>query len=142
MTEKNRRTAPQGDVIRATIGDNAHQVAVGKDIVQQQINQSGPVTEADLDQVKKLFADFKKQVAKEAPPDKREAALEHADELEKELTSKKPTATTFGYVRNWFFKYAPAVLGGLTSIVVHPIVGKIVEAAGEMAAKEFQSRFG
>lgn len=142
MTGKNRKSNSRGDIIRATIGDHANQVAVGKHIVQKQISQVGEITEADLDVVRKLFSDFKEQVAKKAPPEKRAAALEHADELEKELIHKKPTSTTFGYVRNWFVQYAPAVLGGLTSIFVHPIVGKIVEAAGEMAATEFKTRFG
>lgn len=131
-----------GDVIRATIGDNANQVAVGKNIVQKQSGQGADITEADLDEVRKLFSAFKEQVVKNAPPDRREAALERVDELESELINKKPTSTTFGYVRNWIIKYAPGILGGLTSIVVHPIVGKIVEAAGEMAAGEFRKRFG
>ncbi len=142
MASRKQNSKIGGDVIRATIGDNANQVAVGKNIVQKQAGQGIDITEADLDEVRKLFSDFKAQVVKNAPPDKRAAALERVDELESELIDKKPTLSTFEYVRNWFIKYAPGIVGGLTSIVVNPIIGKIVEAAGELAAGEFRKRLG
>lgn len=143
MAKETDRPNTGGDFIQANIGDNANQVAVGKNIVQKQLaGEAGEVTEADLDEIRKLFADFKQQVEQEAPPDKKAAALERAGELQDELTSKKPSLSTVEYVRNWFVKNAPGLLGGLTSLVVNPLVGKVVQAAGEMAADEFKRRFG
>jgi hypothetical protein len=46
------------------------------------------------------------------------------------------------YVKRWFVKNLPGLAGAVTSIVVHPIVGKLVEAAGDALAAEFRRRFG
>jgi hypothetical protein len=46
------------------------------------------------------------------------------------------------YVKNWFRKNVPALAGMVTSVVVHPIVGKLVEAGGDMLVKDFNKRFG
>jgi hypothetical protein len=141
--EEARKPSVGGDYIQATIGDNVHQVAVGKDIVQQQhIGGSVEITETDLEQVRQLFAELKQQIEQAAPPEKKSAAMERVSELENELASKKPTLTTFEYVRSWFGKNLPSLLGAVTSVLVNPIVGKVVEAAGEIAAGELKRHFG
>jgi len=131
-----------GDIITGTIGDNASQVAVGKNIRQQQNSSSIEVTEADLKQVSDLFAAFKQQIEQQAPPDKKAAALERVDELQQEIASKKPDLTTFDYVKGWFGKNLPSLLGGVTSLIINPIVGKVVEAASGLAAEAIKRRFG
>jgi hypothetical protein len=131
-----------GDVIQATIGDNASQVAVGKDIHQQQVSGSGKISETDLKQLEALFADFKKQIEQQAPPEKKAAALERVNELQQEITNGKPDLSTFAYVKSWFGKNLPNLLGGVTSLVVNPLVGKVVQAATGLAAAELKRRFG
>ncbi len=131
-----------GDIIQATIGDNASQVAVGKNIQQQQNSSSMQVTEADLQQLQALFDDFKQQIEQQAPPDKKAAALERVDELQQEITSQKPELSTFDYVKNWFGKNLPGLLGGVTSLIVNPLVGKVVEAVSGVAADAIRKRFG
>ncbi len=141
MSEKKE----SGDVISATIsGDISGQVAVGKDITQTQVvGETGPaVTEEELAQLRQMLADLKAQVAAQAPPDKKEAALERVEELQEAVTAEKPDLTTMEYVRNWFVKHLPGLAGAVTSVVVHPIVGKLVEAAGDALAAEFRRRFG
>jgi len=140
--KKNPQPTAGGDVIQATIGDHASQVAVGKDIRQQQNSSGMQVTQADLEQVRALFDELKKQVEQQAPPDKKAAALERVDELQQEVTSPKPEPTTFAYVKNWFGKNAPALLGSVTSLVVNPLVGKVVEAASNVAAEAIRRQFG
>ncbi len=141
-----RKKTPQpqagGDIIQATIGDNASQVAVGKNIRQQQNSSSSEVTEADLQQLRALFDDLKQQIEQQAPPDKKDAALERVDELQQEIASKKPDLSTFDYVKHWFSKNLPGLLGGVTSLIVNPIVGKVVEAASGVAAEAIRKRFG
>ncbi len=139
-----KKTPPHvgGDVIQATIGSHASQVAVGKDIHQQQVHTTGPVTEADLKQFQALFDDLKKQIAEQAPPDKKDAALERVDEMQQELKSPKPQLSTLEYVRNWFGKNLPSLLGGVTSLIVNPIVGKLVETASGLAADALKKQFG
>jgi hypothetical protein len=140
--KKETRPSAGGDIIQATIGDHASQVAVGKNIRQQQNSPAAEINEADLQQLQGLFDNLKKQIEQQAPPDKKAGALERIDELQQEITSKKPEPATFEYVKNWFGKNLPALLGGVTSLVIHPVVGKIVEAASGLAADAIKRQFG
>ncbi|MDY6877919.1 MAG: hypothetical protein SWK90_17190 [Chloroflexota bacterium] len=134
-----------GDVIRATIsGDVSGQVAVGKEITQTQaVGVDRPeVTKADLAELQQALAGLKAKVSAEAPPEKKNAALERVGELEEAVTAEEPDLTTMEYVKRWFVKNVPALAGAVTGVVVHPIVGKLVEAAGDAVATEFRRRFG
>ena len=134
-----------GDDIRATIsGDASGQVAVGKNITQtQSIGEAPPaVTEAELEELRQLFVELKERVEAESPADKRDAALERVEELEESIVAEEPDLTTMEYVKRWFGKNLPGLAGAVTSIVVHPIVGKLVEVAGDALAAEFRRRFG
>jgi hypothetical protein len=136
---------PSTDAIRATIsGDISGQVAVGKGITQvQSIGAARPqITEADLAKLRQILADLKAKVAAKAPPEKKDAALERVKELEEAVTAGEPDLTTMEYVKGWFAKNLPGLAGTVTSVVVHPIVGKLVEAAGDALATEFRRRFG
>ena len=135
----------KGDEIRATISGNiSGQVAVGKHITQTQVSgaERPTVTEAELEQLRQLLADLKAKVAAEAPPEKKDAALERVQELEEAVTAEEPDLTTMEYVKKWFVKHLPGLAGAVTSVVIHPIVGKLVEAAGDALAAEFRRRFG
>jgi hypothetical protein len=46
------------------------------------------------------------------------------------------------YVRNWFVKNLPSVAGSVVSLIVHPLVGKLVEVGGDAMATTFRKRFG
>jgi uncharacterized membrane protein len=131
--------------INATIsGGVSGQVAVGEHIAQTQaVGAVGSVlTETDRAELRQLLADLKAQVAAEAPPDKKDAAIERVDELEAAVTAEEPDLSTMEYVRNWFAKNVPKLAGAVTGVVIHPIVGKAVEAAGELVSAEFRRRFG
>jgi hypothetical protein len=133
-----------GDSIQATIsGGVSGQVAVGKNIAQTQISPSRPeVTEADRAELRQLLADLRAQVAANAPPEAKDAALERVDELGEAITAKEPDLTTMEYVTRWFGKHLPQMAGVVTGVVIHPVVGKIVEAAGDLLATQFKRRFG
>ena len=131
--------------INATLsGDISGQVAVGKNITQAQVIgvAQGEMTEADWAALRQMLAELKVKVEAEAPPDQKKTALERVGELEEAITGKEPDLTGMEYVKNWFVKHIPALAGAVTSVVVNPIVGKLVEAAGEMVAQEFKRRFG
>jgi hypothetical protein len=117
-------------------------VAVGKNINQvQQVGSGNQVTEADLKQVQQLFAELKQQIELSAPPEKKDAALERVTELHEEITSQKPALSTFEYLRIWFLKNVPSLAGAVASVVLNPIVGKVVEAAGTIAANQLKNLF-
>jgi hypothetical protein len=132
------------EVFNVTVsGPVSGQVAIGNGI--NQTNMQGvakpEVTQADLDELHRMLVELKTQLKSEAAPDQQAAALERMDELEEAVTAEKPDLTTMEYVKRWFVKHVPELAGAVTSVIIHPIVGKLVEAAGDGLAAEFRRRF-
>lgn len=123
-------------------GDISGQVAVGQNISQSKTEVHSSVTSQEMEELRGLLAQLRSKVETETPADKKDAALERVDELEQAITDKKPDLSTMEYVRNWFVRNLPGVAGAVVSIVVHPIVGKLVEAAGDALTSDFKKRFG
>ena len=135
-----------GDNINANIsaGDISGQLAIGKEITQTHIVDETQINseESDPATLLQMLATLKAQVEATAPPTKKEAALERLEELEEAMTAQKPDLSTMEYVKNWFAKKLPELAGSVTSIIVHPIIGKLVEAAGDTLVNEYHRRFG
>jgi hypothetical protein len=138
-----------GDDIRVSIGGSVTeggQVGVGRDISQSYVRThtegAAAVTEADLAELRRAVEAVKAQIVTELPPDQQAAALERVEELQEAVVAEEPDLTTLQYVRRWFGKNAPKLAGSITGLIIHPVVGKIVEAAGELAASQFRSLFG
>lgn len=134
----------QGDSIQVTIGDNAKNIAAGKNIEQTVTEQHEQIqiTEADMKAIHELFVSLKSDIEKEVSSELRESAIERVDELEETVTAKKPDFSTMEYVKKWFVKKLPTFAGKVMGVLVNPIVGKVVEASGEIAATELKERFG
>ena len=134
-----------GDTISATIGDvsDRSQVAVGHHIKQSQVHGApSVVTEEEMAQLRQMFDELKAKIAQDVPPAEKEKALERVDELQEAVTAKEPDLTTMEYVRNWFVKNLPSVAGSVVGLIVHPLVGKLVEVGGDALASTFRKRFG
>jgi hypothetical protein len=134
-----------GSIIRANVtGPISGQVAIGNNIHQaQSINAWRPeVSSAELAELRQTLTDLRAQVAAHGSADKQTAALTHVDELEAAITATEPDLDTMGYIKRWFTLNLPQLAGAVTGIIVHPIVGKLVEAAGDALAAEFRHRFG
>jgi len=130
-----------GDHISANVtGPVQGQVAVGKDIRQRQAagDMKIEITEAELAELSQAFTDLKAEVEANAAPEQKEAAGERVNELEEAITAEEPDLTTVQYVKRWFVKNLPAVAGSVTGILIHPVVGKLVQSAGEAIAAQFQ----
>jgi hypothetical protein len=128
--------------IRSTIGGSASgQIATGQDITQIH-TVAAPVSEAELAELRQAVDSLKTQVAQQAPPDKQAQAVQHLDELHQAVTAPRPELSTMEYVRNWFVKNIPTMAGAVTSIVLDPIVGRLVQAGGDVLAADFKRRFG
>lgn len=82
------------------------------------------------------------EVAQQAAPGNRSTAVEHLDHLHEAITASKPEPSTMDYVLDWFVKNIPTMAGAVTSIVLNPIVGRLVHAGGDALATEFKQRFG
>jgi hypothetical protein len=134
-----------GDRIKATVGDVGarSQVAVGKDINQEQTHvAAAALTPAEMAQLHSMFDELRMKVEQEAPPEEKEKALERVEELKEAVTAKEPDITTIEYVKNWFVKRLPALAGSVVGLIVHPLVGKLVEVGGEALASTFRERLG
>jgi hypothetical protein len=130
---------PAGDTISANITGNISggQVAVGKDIAQNQTVGTAAVTTEELAQLRTAFSELATQVQAQAPPQRRAAAVERVAELEQALLADEPDITTVQYIGRWFRSNLPQLAGAVVSIVVNPIVGKLVGAAGDALVAEF-----
>jgi len=128
-----------GDSISANISGNVSggQVAVGKDIAQTQTVGDVSVTDEELAQLRVAFSDLATQVEAQAPPERRAAAVERVAELEQAVLADEPDVSTIQYVGRWFRKNLPQLAGAVVSVVVNPIVGKLVGAAGDALVAEF-----
>lgn len=133
-----------GDQITGTVSGQItdSQVAIGKGISQTKVSTpaSYQVSEAELAKLHQEFSDLRAQVLARVPENNRSAAMERVGELEEAVTAKEPDVTTMEYVKRWFAKYAPAIAGSVTGVLVNPIVGKLVQAAGDGVASEFNRR--
>ncbi|MFJ9176541.1 hypothetical protein [Streptomyces sp. NPDC102360] len=124
-----------------TEGGVSGQVVVGRDnTVSQVAGAPAPaaVTEQQLAVLRAEFARVRALLPGDAP----DRAGELLDELEESATAPEPDLSTMEYVRRWFARHLPALAGAVTSLVVHPIVGQLVAAAGGTLAEEFRHRFG
>lgn len=132
-----------GDHISGTVtGDVSGQVAIGKDISQTTI--SGPATErlspAELAELQQAFTELRAQVVARAPEESKGPAMGRLDELEEAVTAEEPDVNTIEYVKRWFAKHVPTIAGSVVGVLVNPIVGKLVQAAGDTVAAEFNRR--
>ena len=132
------------DVTATVSGNISGQVAVGSDIRQSHVRAAvaAAPTSDELASLRQMLSDFRTQVQQNAPAAQREAAVSRVDELSDAITAAKPDLTTMDYVRKWFAKNIPTLAGGVVSIVVNPIVGKLVQVGGDALVSEFRERFG
>jgi len=137
-----KRRKPKDSVQTTIKGNVSGQIAIGNDINQSKTKIHQDVTSEELDTLRQLINELRTKIIAVADSEMKDAALERVDELEQAVTEEKPDLTTMEYVKKWFGKKLPALAGAVTSVVVHPIVGKLVEAGGDLLVKEFQEKFG
>lgn len=125
-------------------GGVSGQLIQGDGNYQVQTVSTSPITGTDLAEVRKLLEDLRARVEAEASPEKKEEALQQVKELEDTLETKDPedVPDRLGGVKSWFKRNLPILAGAVVSVIVNPIVGKVVEAAGTGLAAEIQRRFG
>jgi hypothetical protein len=126
-----------GDAVSGNVnvtGSVSGQVAIGKGIEQRQALGDAAVaavTEAEREQVRLAFAQLRDQVAAGAPPEQRTAAVERVEELQEAVFADEPDLTTIQYVTRWFRRNLPNLAGAVTGLVVRPLVGRLVQVAGD-----------
>ena len=129
----------QGDHITSSVGGSVHgQMAVGKNIHQTQVGGGAAALSAEeRAELADVFEQLRRHVASEAPGDLQRPAAERVDELEEALTAEEPDLTTIQYVKRWFARNVPKLAGAVAGLLVHPLVGRVVEAGGDALVEEF-----
>ena len=122
-------------------GKISGQIAFGDGNTQSQSKVYYAISVEEVEELHRLMRELRTKVETITEPEKRDSALEQVQKLEQAVTAKKPNLSKMEKVKNWFGKNVPALAGAVTSVIVHPIVGKLVEAGGDMLVKEFQERF-
>jgi len=102
------------------------------------VSQKVGLTPEETAELKSVFGDLKTTIAEQAPEDRRDEALAQADELEHAVVAAEPDPGRIRKAIRWFRDNAPQLAGTVASVVINPLVGKVVEAAGEAIADQFR----
>lgn len=98
--------------------------------------QTNALTPAEADELRRMFESLRGEVAAKATPASRDAAVEQAAELERAVVAGNPDPGRVTRALRWFRDHAPEVAGAVASVVLTPVVGKLVEGAGAELAKQ------
>ena len=124
MTDPSKFNINIGEVRDSTVTIGDYNTVV-------QNNRISPEEAAEL---KSVFEGLRSEVAEKAPPEERDEALGKTAELEEAVVAPEPDPGRVKRVLGWFKEHAPELAGSVVSVVVHPLIGKIVEGAGEAIA--------
>ncbi|HEX5012862.1 MAG TPA: hypothetical protein VFV72_01795 [Candidatus Limnocylindrales bacterium] len=140
MTEESQ---PGSITIKGKISNVDGQAAIGKDIKQDSrvITFGRGPTPEELAELATVFASFRDEVAREAPPEVKDEAVRQAEVIEAATKGPKPDLGAIATARRWFLDHAPKLFGAVTAVIANPIIGKIVQSAGDAVADEFKKRF-
>ncbi len=135
-----------GDVIVATVGAGAQNVAIGKNI-QQTINQLGAPTPDDRQAIEKQFERLT-ALLNQSTIDPRKAGRVEGDletlkaELTKTDANETPNANTIRRVGDWLLDNVPELAQAVTELFGLPAVAKVLGKAGDAAVAWWKGRFG
>lgn len=136
----------KGDVIIATVGAGAKNVAVGKNITQTVTEVLGPPAPDDKKQIAQGFAMVLAALAKlpvdDATAERAKARIEILQEELEKPGDDAPSASTIIKLGDWLLDNLPAIGAALGTFFALPAVGRVVGAAGEPAVQWVRQRFG
>jgi hypothetical protein len=118
------------------IGDvSRSQVVIGD---YNTVTQKMGLSPEEAAELRRVFEGLRSSVEEEAPSERRGEAVAKAEELERAVVSERPDAGRVRRVLRWFRENAPQLAGTVVSVVINPLVGKLVEGAGEAIAAQFR----
>jgi len=108
----------------------------------QQASLSRPLTPEEVASLTEAFDALDRRIEEAAPEGKKEAAREQVEQMKEAVAEGKPDVPALSRAKAWFVDNLPALLGTVTSLLTHPLVGKLVEAGGEFTLSQFRRRLG
>lgn len=103
--------------------------AIGTDI-RQQVYLSA-LTDAERAELRSEVEQLRAAMLEEAPPDLKEEASQRADELAAAVLTDRPDLSTLERLRDWIGERMPQLASAFTTLVLHPVLGKLVAAGGD-----------
>jgi hypothetical protein len=130
-----------------SVGPGANVVIGGESAQQifdarQQARLSRVATPEEIASLAHAFHSLDQRIAEAAPNEKKAEAQAQAEALKEAVAAEKPDVTAMAQAKAWFVESLPALLGAVTSVLSHPLVGRLVEAAGQFTVDRFRSRLG
>lgn len=115
------------------------QVAVGeKNKLEQHVDMTagGRLTSEETARLTAELATLRERVTADVPPERRQAAIDELAGLKSAVVGKdSPDPSRLKRVHTWFLNNAPDLAGAVASLLLGPLVGKIVAGGtGAMAA--------
>lgn len=145
MNSSNASNSSGSGSVNISIGGSltGEQIAMGHTIKQTQITnpKEGVLSDAEWLQLRRSLNALKDSLRANAPAEKQEEAIAQVDALEQAITAEKPDLTRMQHIKQWFAKSLPTFTGAVTSVIVNPLVGKVVEASGEVLAGKLTEHF-
>jgi hypothetical protein len=99
------------------------------------VSQRIGLSTAETAELRSLFTDLRAGVTAQAPAPLPAEAEAQVTDLEGALVSEAPDPGRVGRVLRWFRTNAPQLAGAVVSVVINPLVGKVVEGAGSAIAQ-------
>jgi len=140
-------TVGDGNVVIGSMEGSSSAVIAGGEVSQiftshqlAVLRQAG--SESEIKSLQDSLQKLNQSIEEEAPQELQPEAKVQAERLLTEVTSEKPDISVMGKVKTWFVENLPSILGTLTGVLTHPLVGKLVEASGEYTLSQFRQRLG
>ena len=94
----------------------------------------------EIETVNRLFADLNSQLRSvpDISEDRGNEAISKADELNNEIIKEKPEPGKIEQLKSWLIDNVPEVAGAVTSLFMNPLIGKVVEKAGQMISERIK----
>ncbi len=101
------------------------------------VTQHVGLSAAETAELRAVFAGLADTVQSDVAPELRAVALAETTELERAVLAPEPDPNRARAALRWFREHAPQLAGVVVSVLVHPLVGKAVEGAGDAIAEQF-----
>jgi hypothetical protein len=122
---------PGGGSIQVTVsGPMSGQLAVGNDNTQIQA-PAAALSDAELQRLRAAFEQLQARVAREAPPQHWDQAMEQIAKLERAVFTNKPALDTIAEAPEWFERDTPKLAGSIRDQVVRPIMDTLGRSGGD-----------
>lgn len=132
MMSEEEKPAGKFNIVTGSL--NHSQLIIGD---YNRVSQKIGLSSEETTELRAVFDDLRSAVA-DAPPDQREKALAEANEVEAAIVTDSPQPQRVRQALVWFRDNAPQLAGAVAGVLINPLVGKVVEGAGEAIADQFR----